>query len=217
MLYISRSHLLAILCTGLVLATGCGKDQDVTTPEPEPEKPFPVTVDSLLTLFRTAHEEMDISTYSEFLHDGFKFFLKEEDVLGMGLSFDHLDHDADITCMTHIFSGEHYLRQDGNTVAGVSEVYFRPLDQHSPWAPSEHPDFLGTQVALFEVDLGFHRPGDTTIVITGVAEFYVTSRDSLYHGESVQFWQIRGVVDRTDSNGKVVGGISWGGFKVLYY
>ena len=198
----------------LLLAVGCS--DDVTEPEPELEKPFPATVDSLLTLFRTAHEEMDISTYSELLHDGFKFFLMEEDILGMGLSFDHLDHDADTTCMTHIFANEPYVMPDGSVVAAVSQIIFLILDQHSLWESSDHPDFPDAQRALFEVDLEFSRPATTTILINGLAEFYVTSRDSLYHGENVQFWQIRGIVDQTNSGGKATESVSWGRTKALY-
>ena len=99
---------------------------------------------------------------------------------------------------------------------GISQITFSILDQRSTWEPSDHPDFPDAQRALFEVDLEFSRPAYTTILINGLAEFYVTSRDSLYHGENVQFWQIRGIVDQTNSGGKATESVSWGSLKVLY-
>ena len=204
----------AVACAFLLLTSGCSSD-DPIEPE-EPEAVLPGTPELLLQLFITAHEELDIDIYGKLLHEGFKFFLQRDDIENLGLPFDHLNRDDDIACMTHIFSGAPYLRPDGEVEAGISQITFSRLEQRSTWAPSDHPDFPDAQRAGFEVDMAFHRPGDTTILINGLAEFYVTSRDSLYLGENVQFWQIRGIVDQTNSGGKATENVSWGSTKALY-
>ena len=204
----------AVACSLLLLTSGCSSD-DPTELE-EQETVLPGTPEILLHFFLTAHEEMDIDTYGKLRHEGFKFLLQRDDIENLGLPFDHLNRDDDIACMTHIFSGEPYLRPNGEVEAGISQITFSILDQRSTWEPSDHPDFPDAQRALFEVDLEFSRPAYTTILINGLAEFYVTSRDSLYHGENVQFWQIRGIVDQTNSGGKATESVSWGSLKVLY-
>ena len=125
------------------------------------------------------------------------------------------NRDDDIACMAHIFSGAPYLRPDGEVEAGISQITFSLLDQSSAWEPSDHPDFPDAQRAVFAVDLEFHRPAYITIVITGMAEFYVTSRDTVYQGENVQYWQIQSIMDQT-GNGKGVEQATWGMAKLIY-
>lgn len=191
----------------MLAASGCLFSPDEPDDQGDPpvvEYPFPGTKDQLLTNFKQSYEDMDINEYGKMLHNAYKFILQEEDIIGGQLPYDHLNRDDDIAVMTRIFSGNPYLPPDRDPQAAVTEITFSVLDPRTVWEDSNHPDFPGAEKATFEVDLEFKRPGSTTILVSGLTEFYVISRDSTVSGVPKQFWQIMGQEDRTDSGGKSV-------------
>ncbi len=199
-LYLGLGSLLLLAAAGCLFSPdepedggGGGQNNDL---------PFPDSKEQLLANFQRVYELMDINVYGPMLHDDYKFFLQEDDIEGLGLPFDHFNRDDDIDLMTNIFSGNPHLRDDGEVSAAVTEITFGRMDQTTVWEDSNHPDFPGAQRATFDVDIEFNRPADTKILVTGSTEFYLASRDSMNNGVPVQYWQVMGQVDQTNSDGK---------------
>jgi hypothetical protein len=198
-LYLGLGSLLLLAAAGCLFSPDEPEDNGGG---PNIDLPFPDSKEQLLANFQRVYELMDINVYGPMLHDDYKFFLQEDDIEGLGLPFDHFNRDDDIDLMTNIFSGNPHLRDDGEVSAAVTEITFGRMDQTTVWENSNHPDFPGAQRATFSVDIEFNRPADTKILVTGSTEFYLASRDSMYNGVPVDYWQVMGQVDQTNSGGK---------------
>jgi hypothetical protein len=167
---------------------------------PPPPRPFPDSADQVMANFRSAYTAMDIDYYNDVLHNDYRFLFKPEDAASLPTSFYTKAEEMEAT--ENMFSGEAHQRPDGGSEPGISGITIGTWIRQGLWTdigPND-PDFPNTRRAVYEVALDFARAGFSTIQVRGQQEFYVSSRDSLVNGVTLQFYQVRGQRDLTNSN-----------------
>lgn len=210
----------AVPCCGLfallaIAAAGCLFSPDSQTREPHGDPPPPELPDQLLAILEAAYTGRDMTLYSRTLHPAYVFLLRPEDALP-GVS-DRLTFAEELAVAQNMFSGQPIERSGGVLVPAISSISFATFNRMGPWTDvgPEDPDFPNTERALYEIQLTFSRDNANTIIVTGLQEFYVCTRDSLIGGVLTPFRQLRGQRDLSGGS-KGVDGDSWGAVKCLY-
>jgi hypothetical protein len=191
--------------------------EDAATLAPVLSLPFPGSPDQLMANFRTIYETRGHEEYVKSMHPDFLTILQESTIQEFPDVGTTLDFAEESRIHERMFSGDVVYDPEGMVVPGVQEIvfqWFRPLDE---WSMSPPEDFFpGALWAPYEVAFLFDRgPYFSTLMVEGIIKFYVTSRDSLHGGVNLQYHQMIGQVDLTDSI-KATEALSWGSFKALY-
>lgn len=212
----------AVACLGLaglltIAAAGCLFSPDPKSHEdpPLPATPFPDSPDQLMANFKVAYVSRQIDDYRTVLGPNYEFIMKPEDV-APGAS-DRFDCAEEMTVAANMFSGEAMQPPDSPAVPGILGISIPILQRQGSWIAmsASDPDFPLTQKGLYAVQVDFAREGGSTIIVTGLQEFYVSARDSLVDGVLKPYYQLRGQRDLSGSS-KGVEDDSWGAVKCLY-
>ncbi len=167
-------------------------------PPPTPPLPFPDSEDQLMANFKTIYEAMDINEYGKILDTNYRFKYQPFDVESLNLPGEFHNRDDELGIMRNIFSQNAIVNSQGQRQEAITEITVRVLDPVSIWEDSTDPDFPDSRKRLYTVNLEFKRPEDTTIIVQGSQEFYVSSRDSLHNGIPKLYWQLVGQIDLTE-------------------
>jgi len=168
--------------------------------------------------FQASHAGMDIDEYEDALHPDFRFRFQDFDIENLDLDDEFLGRADDLIIQERIFEGDPVINSQGETVPGISQIVFPVLVPQTIWSESVNPDFLGCQRRLYVLEMDLSRPGASTMIVQGQAEFFVAAADTvLGDGTEMQYWQIKGIVDRTYTSPKGAESPSWGSVKVLYW
>jgi len=171
---------------------------------------FPDTEDKLMANFRQSYGNLDPEGYAQLLHANFTFIFQGFDVERFDLPSDRFSRTEEIIVAEDMFTG--------GVIASISFDAWDPLED---WTDSWHPDFPDTRRRLFWVTLSVERPGLTTLLVEGLEEFFVASRDSTLSGGEVRpYFELVGQADQTNgkkqTGAKAIEEITWGGLKVVY-
>jgi hypothetical protein len=189
---------LALALVLLVAPTGClfSPDEDAKPPPPnKPKYEFPDTEDVLMANFREAYSKMDLDGYRDVLHPDFRFMFQQLDIEHLGLPSDHWTREEELLSANKMFNGL------GPTP--ISKINIDVMDPQTPWQDtgSGHPDFPDSRRRVYAISMEITRPGDTTLMVTGLQEFFAVSRDSVVSGATVPYWELYGQIDRTEGAG----------------
>jgi len=167
---------------------------------------FPDTEVKLIANFIWSLSHMDLSSYTQLLHQAFNFRFQNFDVERFSLPFQYLDRDGELEVAANTFAPE-------SGITNIEIVTFSPLE---PWVDSVHPMFPDSRRCIYEVHLEIARSEDTDLQIGGLQEFYVASRDSTVPGGEVRpYYELRGQVDWSNA-AKLSRLVSWGEFKFIH-
>jgi len=179
--------------------------------------PFPDTADQLMENFQTIYETMDVDEYVKLMHPDFLTILQEETINefpDVGPTLDVLEEQQ---IHKHMFSGNDGADPNGDFRPGVDVISFHLLEQMAAWEMSSGDDLIpDTEWAPFEVEFQFDRGQEyPTLNVEGMIKFYVTSVEFQFQSVDMQFYQMIGQVDLTNSV-KASEGTSWGTVKALF-
>ena len=199
-----KFFLLLAAFTLLIAPVGCifSPDED---PDPDPgpvpeELPFPESPDVLMSNFQRIYETRDFDEYRKIMHPDFLTILQEsttDEFPDVGTT---LDVNEELRIHERMFSGEALVDPLGKFVPGVLSISFHTFLAQDAWVMSQHDDIIPfAEKAQFEVRFLFDR-GQTysTLEVNGTIMFYVTSRDSVHQGTTLQYYQMIGQVDLTN-------------------
>lgn len=200
----SKFFLLLAAFALLIAPAGCifspdDEGEGGDTPPPK-ELPWPGSADILMENFQTIYETMDFNEYRKIMHPDFLTILQEtttEEFPDVGTT---LDVNEELRIHERMFSGEALEDPNGVFVPGVASISFSKFRALDTWALSPQDDPIPNALwAPFEVDFLFDRGQNfSTLKVAGVIKFYVTSKDSVYQGNDVKYFQMIGQDDRTN-------------------
>jgi hypothetical protein len=211
---ISRTFALGlIMLVGLSISvSGCDKNSDVAGPQDHlAEYAFPDSPEALMRNFSKAYVGMDLDAYRNVVGADYRFKFQSVDVDHLGLPSDHLTCQEEIQVADHMFHG--------GGAEPIAKITVQVLEPQTGWMElGADPNFPGAHRAVFSLVMTIERPGETTLEIAGLQEFFAFSRDTtLSGGIRTEYWQLVGQIDRTQSSwAKGVGSISWGAVKNMY-
>ncbi len=165
-----------------------------------PDLSFPSSPDLLMANFQTVYEWRYFSGYRELMHPDFLTVLQQsttEEFPDVGTT---LDVNEELRIHERMFSGEAVVDPLGNFVPGVLSISFHTFQAVNAWTMTPPDDIIpNAEMAPFEVRFLFDR-GQTysTLEVNGTIMFYVTSRDSVHQGTTLQYYQMIGQVDLTN-------------------
>jgi hypothetical protein len=205
----------ALLAALLPLA-GCS-DNPVTPPPPPVPGEFPDTPDQLMANFQAAYGDLDSLAYAATLAPGFRFLFSPADITDRDLLTDHMTRAEELQSAYNQFSGE-MVEQPGAIEAAISAILFTRLEAVDGWTAADAASgFAGAQRRLYAVEISIERPGNSTLIIAGQQEFFLTSRDSTGSDQVVRpYFQLLGQRDLTAAAGKTEQALSWGRIKLAY-
>jgi hypothetical protein len=157
---------------------------------------------------------MDLALYRKVLHGSYAFVFQQMDVEHLGLPSDKLLRPEEVQVADNMFNA-------GGPIP-ISQINIEFLDPQTPWQDTgpDHPYFPNTSRRVFAISLDIARPGGTTLMITGLQEFFAVGRDSFRaDGTPAEYWQLIGQIDRTEGAGGRKAGVestTWGGVKNMY-
>jgi hypothetical protein len=191
--------------------------EDAMTVSPALGLPFPGSPDQLMANFRTIYETRGYEEYVQSLHPDFLTILQQSTTEEFPDVGETLDFNEEVWIHQRMFSGLPVIDPDGNLVPGVQTVSFSVFQPQDAWTLSPPDDPIpGAMWAPYDVVFLFDRGQNfSTLRIEGIIKFYVTSSDSLHGGVPMQYYQMIGQEDLTDSF-KATDAHSWGSFKALY-
>ena len=179
--------------------------------------PFPDSPEQLMENFQTIYETMDVDEYLKIMHPDFLTILQEETIN----EFPDVGTTLDVLEEQHIhkrmFSGNSVTDPNGDFVPGVVGISFHVLQQLDDWSISSGDDIIpNAEWAPFAVEFLFDRGQEfSTMTVEGTIKFYVTSVEFQFQSVDMQFYQMIGQVDLTNSV-KASEGTSWGTVKALF-
>jgi hypothetical protein len=203
-----------VIAVAMTLLAGCGDDDPSKPNSQQPAWQPPLDGDTLMDQFKRAYSEMDIEDYERILSADFEFIFQQSDVEHLGLLSDRLTRAQEVRCSTNMFSGH-----GGTENHPISAIAIDILAPETAWQEVlEDVYFPGTTMRVYRIIVRVERPTSVTIEVQGLVEFYATYKDTtLANGDDVEFWQLRGVIDRTMGTGwKDAGSGTWGALKNLY-
>jgi len=179
--------------------------------------PFPDTADQLMENFQTIYETMDVDEYVKLMHPDFLTILQQQttdEFPDVGPTLDVLEEQQ---IHKYMFSGNDGADPNGDFRPGVDGISFLRFQALDAWQISPDDDIIpNAEWAPFEVEFQFDRGQEyTTLNVEGTIKFYVTSVEFQFQSVDMQFYQMIGQVDLTNSV-KASEGTSWGTVKALF-
>jgi hypothetical protein len=180
--------------------------------------PFPDTADQLMENFQTIYETMDVDEYVKLMHPDFLTILQQQttdEFPDVGPTLDVLEEQQ---IHKHMFSGNEGADPNGDFRPGVDGISFHLLQKMDVWQISSGDDIIpNTEWAPFGVEFQFDRGQEyPTLNVEGMIKFYVTSVEFQFQSVDMQFYQMIGQVDLTNTV-KASEGTSWGTVKALFH
>lgn len=200
----------------IFVIAGCGDDDPGTTPPPAtfdlPESPT-----ELMAAFQSAYETMDLDLFRKILDPGFETILQQETIDEFPDVGETLDWNEETRIAERMFSGDDLADPNGAFVPGMAAISFGIFSPVDDWQQSQANDPIpDTLFAPYQVDFLFNRGQEySQIHIKGQIRFYVAARDSLFEGETRQYYRMVGQVDLTSIN-KETESSTWGSVKAQY-
>jgi hypothetical protein len=210
-----------LLCI-ILLISGCG--DDTVTPDPEPYS-YPETKEAVIEAFINSYGDMDIDSYSDYLHESFKFIFTVDDQVQYGLPNRYFERAEDLEVMERAFSGNSHVTPDGIAQPGLQSITIAlwSMVGGTSWVltPAEFADFPGSYRGLFYVWMIYsENGGQQTFTIQTTQLFYVKSYEDTHSDGTIHDrWYLVGQEDLVgieDFADRGEDDVSWGAVKALF-
>jgi hypothetical protein len=175
---------------------------------------FPSTPDQAIENLQEAYRAMDLSAYQDIIQKQYHFYYTDWDIQAGEDIPEYHGRKEEMRIHEHMFSGRPHQRMDGGIVPGISQIDIA-LVRNGLWEVETSGRFEGAERAGYQAEISFHRPGATTLLVSGPTEFLVVARYAVHNGPPMLYWQVVGQIDQTGPETKTETR-SWGAIKYLY-
>ncbi len=209
-------RLIVLMFTVLLVASGCGDDEDPVRVETDP--PIgPESTAELVTQFMAAYEAKDVEKYLALLDPDYLMILSDETIFRFPDVGPTLDFAEEERIHKRMFSGKSVTDPLGDLIPGVLAIGFGVFKALDDWSPSDNEDrFPGAVWAPFQVELLFDRGQNfSTLKFGGTVKFYARSHEIMVGDTEKTVFLMAGMVDLTYL-AKGVEDTPWGVVKALY-
>lgn len=190
----------AVLCGAALLLVACSDDDPADPGDGGglPQAPFPVSPDSLVSLYRLALTEQDTLVHDALFASGFRYYFSDVDVAAFGLTTGFMVRTEALQAARNVFRGEDLVPGRDGLVPGVVRVVVHEFSRHGAWivTPAGSP-FPGTEVCRHTVRIDLERPfGQPTMTVFGDLDVYVLAIQFIDDQGGVRVgYQLAGLID----------------------